>query len=268
VAAASGPAGPAPRHNYPMTTVVAFHAHPDDEVLLTGGTIAKLSAEGHRVVIVMATDGFMGATTKPGYGQRLAELDRSATILGAARVVCLGYADSGHGPLFFEDPPDRSRFARADLDEAAARLLAVIREERAQLLLSYEPGGHYGHRDHVRVHQVAARAAEMADGIRVLEAAVPAPALRLLFSPRKRDVTVAGPPRRITHRVSVRKYARGKRAALAAHVGRVSPGEGRFTPLAVLARLPLPLFALVAGHEWFAESAKGGTRSRSSTSAY
>ena len=110
-----------------MATVVAFHAHPDDEVLLTGGTIARLAAEGHRVVIVVACDGDVWAG--PGQGQRLAELRASAAILGAGRVVHLGYADSGHGPVLFEDPPGRIRFVRADAGEAAGRLAALLAEE-------------------------------------------------------------------------------------------------------------------------------------------
>jgi LmbE family N-acetylglucosaminyl deacetylase len=86
-----------------MATIVAFHAHPDDEVLLTGGTIARL-------VIVVACDGDIWAC--PGQGQRLHELQASAAILGAGRAVHLGYADSGHGPVLFEDPPGRTRFVR------------------------------------------------------------------------------------------------------------------------------------------------------------
>ncbi len=107
-----------------VTTVVAFHAHPDDEVLLTGGTLAKLAAEGNRVVIVVATDGIMGQASD----RRLRELQASADKLGAARVVHLGYADSGHGPVLFPDPPGRVRFARADLDQAAAQLAGINRD--------------------------------------------------------------------------------------------------------------------------------------------
>jgi LmbE family N-acetylglucosaminyl deacetylase len=88
-----------------MATVVAFHAHPDDEVLLTGGTLARLAAEGHRVIIVMATDGVVGRLPGPGTRTRLDELRESASVLGAARVEHLGYADSGHGPVLFPDPP-------------------------------------------------------------------------------------------------------------------------------------------------------------------
>ncbi|MBO0820510.1 MAG: PIG-L family deacetylase, partial [Nocardiopsaceae bacterium] len=149
-----------------MATVIVFHAHPDDEVLLTGGTIAMLAAQGHRVVVVMACD---GAVTAPN--GRLDEFRVSAGVLGAARAEYLGYADSGHGALLYPDPPGRVRFVRADPDEAAARLAALIREEDASLLLSYDARGGYGHRDHVKVHEVGTRAAELT-GVRVLEATV------------------------------------------------------------------------------------------------
>ena len=132
-----------------MATIVAFHAHPDDEVLLTGGTIARLAAEGHRVVVVVACDG--DVKDGPEQGRRLEELRASAAILGADRAVHLGYADSGHGPVLYEDPPGRTRFARADVEEAAGRLAALLAEEHADLLLSYDPHGGYGHRDHVRL---------------------------------------------------------------------------------------------------------------------
>jgi LmbE family N-acetylglucosaminyl deacetylase len=79
-----------------MATVVAFHAHPDDEAVLTGGTLARAAAAGHRVVIVTATDGRMGNELDR---TRMNELRSSAEILGASRVECLGYADSGYGPI-------------------------------------------------------------------------------------------------------------------------------------------------------------------------
>jgi LmbE family N-acetylglucosaminyl deacetylase len=244
-----------------MATVVAFHAHPDDEVLLTGGTIARLAAEGHRVIIVVACDG--DVWDGPEQGRRLQELRASAAILGADRTVHLGYADSGHGPLLYEDPPGRTRFARADIGEAAGKLAALLTEERADLLLSYDPQGGYGHRDHVRVHQVGARAAGLA-GVRVVEATVPREliirvarpllVLRLLARYRLDEMRGYGVPRSvITHRVDVRGYAAQKRAALAAHRTPMS-GRGRSARLfRLLLRSPLPVFRAVCGTEWFAE---------------
>ena len=242
-----------------MATVVAFHAHPDDEVLLTGGTLARLAAEGHRVVVVVATD---GAVQVPN--NRLDEFRQSAAILGAARAEHLGYADSGRGPLLYPDPPGRVRFVRADVGEAAGRLAALLREEHADLLLSYDPGGGYGHRDHVRVHVVGARAAELT-GIRVLEATAPremavrvSTVLNRLGGLARRytrqDASAAGTPRAaITHRVNVRRYGARKQAALAAHRSAIY-GRGRANRLLRLAvALPVPVFGLLAGREWFAE---------------
>ena len=244
-----------------MATIVAFHAHPDDEVLLTGGTIARLTAEGHRVIVVVACDGDVWGG--PGQGARLEELRASAAILGAVRVVHLGYADSGHGPVLYEDPPGRTRFARADVREAAGRLAALLAEEHADLLLSYDPQGGYGHRDHVRVHQVGAQAAGLA-GVRVVEATVPREliarvarlllVLRLMTRHRLDEMRGYGVPQSvITHRVDVRRHAAQKRAALAAHRTPAS-GRGRSARMfRLLLRSPLPVFRAVCGTEWFAE---------------
>jgi LmbE family N-acetylglucosaminyl deacetylase len=246
-----------------MATIVAFHAHPDDEVLLTGGTIARLAAEGHRVIIVVACDGDVWASPDQGPGRRLDELQASAAILGADKAVHLGYADSGHGPVLFEDPPGRIRFARADVEEAAGRLAALLTVEHADLLLSYDPQGGYGHRDHVRVHQVGARAAEMA-GVRVVEATVPRELvarfarllllLHLVTRHRLDQMREYGMPRSaITHRVDVRRYAAQKRAALAAHRTPVSGGGRSARLFRALIRSPMPVFRVLCGTEWFAE---------------
>ncbi|MBP2471429.1 LmbE family N-acetylglucosaminyl deacetylase [Crossiella equi] len=233
-----------------MRTVIAFHAHPDDEVLFTGGTLAKLAAEGHRVVVVVACDGAMG----PSDGIRLAELHASARVLGAARVVHLGYADSGHGPLLYPDPPDRARFVRAAPEEAAQRLVEVIEAEQADLLLGYDPAGGYGHRDHVRVHEVGLLAARWT-GVRLLEATLPREvAVRVGRVLRRPDWATGFTPRaEITHRVDVRAFARAKRDALAAHRTPLT-GSGRMSAVwRRLVRLPVPVFGLLAGREYFRE---------------
>jgi len=238
-----------------VATVLAFHAHPDDEVLLTGGTLVHLSARGHRVVIVVACDGAVEAPNG-----RLDEFRASAAILGAARAEHLGYADSGHGLLLYPDPPGRTRFARADPAEAAARLAALIREENASLLLSYDSRGGYGHRDHVKVHEVGALAARRT-GVPVLEATVPtelavagSAVLRALRLARFSDdeARAAGTPyRKITYRLDVRRYAAVKQRALAAHRTPAN-GNRRSSRLFRLAgRMPVPVFRVLAGHEWF-----------------
>src|SRR5215470_1092107 len=163
-------------------TIVTFHAHPHDEVLLTGGTLARLASEGHRTVIVVACDGVMGEAVGEGATLRLDELRASAHVLGVARVVHLGYADSGHGPVLFPDTADRARFVRAPVEQAAARLAEILREERADILLTYDPQGGYGHRDHIRVHQVGVRAARLAGTSRVLQATMPREAIARIAS--------------------------------------------------------------------------------------
>ncbi len=247
-------------------TLVAFHAHPDDESLLTGGTLARAAAEGHRVVLVTATDGERGlAGAADGTGEdlgrlRRGELQRAAGCLGVHRVVHLGYADSGLHP----DPGDLDAFAVADPYDAARRLAEVLREEQADVLTVYDPNGGYGHPDHVRVHLVGSLAARLAGTPVVLEATVPAGAfravLRLLRAvghllgtpPPLGDRQVFSDRGRITHRVRVGHHLLAKRAAMAAHASqRRADGQGRV--LDQMVRLPTPVFALAFGHEWFVE---------------
>jgi LmbE family N-acetylglucosaminyl deacetylase len=250
-----------------MATVVAFHGHPDDEVLLTGGTLAGAVAAGHRVVIVVATDGSMTAASEAA-PTRMGELRASAAVLGVHRVEHLGYADSGHGAVLYPDPPDRLRFVRADTEEAAGRLAALLREEHADVLLSYDPNGGYGHRDHVKVHQVGKRAAELAGVDTVLEATVPREVVERLVRLTRAlrlplplgddpDALCAAysPGAAITHRVDVRRFARQKQAALAAHRSVVN-GRGRLAlVMRVLVRLPVAVFGLLLGREWFVDAA-------------
>lgn len=244
-------------------TLVAFHAHPDDEALLTAGTMARAAAEGHRVVLVVATAGEAGLTAGRGTGlatRRMAELERSASALGCARVVLLGYADSGlHG-----EAGGDAAFACADVEEAATRLAEVLREEQADVLTIYDPAGGYGHPDHVQVHQVGLRAAELAITPVVLEATVDRRALQRVlrlvhrlpgvpadFAPTRFGAAYAA-PERLTHRVDVRRYASAKRTSMAAHATQATSDEGTRT-LAVLLRLPRPLFRRALGREWFVE---------------
>ncbi|HMM93546.1 PIG-L family deacetylase [Phycicoccus sp.] len=258
-------------------TLVAFHAHPDDEALLTAGTMARAAAEGHRVVLVLATDGGAGLAAedlrRDGLGRlRLAEASASAAALGVARVEWLGYADSGSGPEPEPDAPGVTRFCRAPLEEAAERLAAVLRTERADVLLSYDPNGGYGHRDHKRVHEVAARAAQIAGTPRVLEATVPRDTIvrairavgRVYRFPAEFDPTSferAFTARAdITHRVDVRRHVKAKRASMRAHAsqatggGAEEAGTGGQTgdrTLQAFLRIPRPLYDLVFGREWF-----------------
>ncbi|WP_410646888.1 PIG-L deacetylase family protein [Amycolatopsis sp. cmx-4-54] len=250
-----------------MTTIVTFHAHPDDEALLTGGTLARAAADGHRVVLVVATIGMLGANAP-----RWAELEASAKVLGVARVVHLGYADSGHGPILYPDPPGWVRFVRASTDEAAARLVTILREEEASVLLGYDRNGGYGHRDHVKVHEVGKRAAELAGDVRLLEATIPRDVVarlvrivRLSRIPFRYDVDALlrfySAKSEITHTFDVRRFARQKQAAIAAHSSQVK-GNGRLALLMrVITRLPAPLFGLMFNREWYVDATPRGSHS-------
>src|SRR5207342_1804460 len=101
--------------------------------------------------------------------RRLTELGRSATVLGCSRVELLGYADSG----LEGTEGGAEALARADVEEAAGRLAKLLVEEDADALTVYDPVGGYGHPDHVQVHRVGTRAAELAGTPVVLEATVP-----------------------------------------------------------------------------------------------
>lgn len=235
-------------------TVVSFHAHPDDESLLTGGTLAKLSGQGHRVVIVTATDGAAGLTsddvqTRGELGQlRVRELQQAADALGVHRVVALGYPDGG--------------FAGVPVAVAAGRLAELLKEEDADVLTGYDRAGGYGHPDHVQVHHVARLAARLAGTPVLLEATVDRRrllrAVRLLrLLPRSLSVDPAAfahaysHPAEITHHVDVRHHMPAKSAALGAHHSQTVGAQQRTVRL--LLGLPGPLLGPVLGLEWFIE---------------
>jgi len=252
-------------------TLVAFHAHPDDEALFTGGTLARYSAEGHRVVVVTATAGELGLTAGSRAdlaATRLAELDAAAAVLGVARVVTLGYGDSGS-----EDstPAPAGSLCAAPVAEVAQRLAAVLVEERADALTIYDPSGGYGHRDHIRVHDAGLAAANQAGTRLVLEATVARESLqrgvRLLNrvgvrpgGVRSQDLSGSYRPRaQITHEIDVRRWVPMKQRALAAHASQASGGADVRT-VALLSRLPGPLARRVLGREWYVEHGRSPSR--------
>ena len=231
---------------------MSFHAHPDDEALLTGGTLARAAAEGMRVVLVTATDGAAGlADQEPGQDlgrRRLRELERAAACLGVARVVPLGHPDGG--------------LSQVGLERPTADLVRVLEEESADLLTGYDPSGGYGHPDHVHVHRVA-REAHRRTGVRLAEASIDR--ALLLRIARVVDLVPGAPaidlerlaagylPRgELTHRLDVRDHVGAKVAALAAHGSQQGGGRGVRT-VTLLRRLPGPLARAVLGREWFRE---------------
>jgi LmbE family N-acetylglucosaminyl deacetylase len=160
-----------------MTTLVTFHAHPDDESIATGGIMAKAASEGHRVVLVVATRGEHGEIVPGVLGggeqlgiRRVQETYDAAEVLGVDRVEFLGYVDSGMMGEPTNDTP--GSFWSTDVASAANRLATIVREEGADdvVLTIYDDHGGYGHPDHIQVHRVGRRAAELAEVRRVYEA--------------------------------------------------------------------------------------------------
>lgn len=253
-------------------TVVAVNAHPDDEALLMAGTLAKAAAQGDRVVLVVATDGDLGLTSAEHRDdgrlgeRRLAELQASADAIGAHRVVHLGYADSGMGPEVFPDPPGRTRFINADREQVADEIADVLREEHADVVIGYDRNGGYGHRDHVRVHEVVRLAAARADTPLLLEATVPRDTIcraidlvgRVYRFPPDFDAQsfhrAYSPREEITHRIDVHRHIGAKRAAMRAHASQAAADGGADRTLAAFLRIPRPLYDLVFGREWFLDA--------------
>jgi N-acetyl-1-D-myo-inositol-2-amino-2-deoxy-alpha-D-glucopyranoside deacetylase len=147
-------------------TLMTIHAHPDDETIGTGGTMAKAVRAGHRVVVVTCTRGELGEIVvkemdTPDNHRRLGEirageLEAAMDELGVTEWENLGYRDSDM--MGREGNKDPRSFWQADLDEAARRLAWLIRQYKPDVVTTYNAFGGYGHPDHIRVHDVAIRA--------------------------------------------------------------------------------------------------------------
>jgi N-acetyl-1-D-myo-inositol-2-amino-2-deoxy-alpha-D-glucopyranoside deacetylase len=258
---------------------MAVHAHPDDEVIVTGGSLARYGAQGVRTVLVTCTDGAVGEISDPALATpenlaqvRAGELDESVRILGIRRLVKLGYRDSGMQGTADNDNP--ASFHKADFDGAVARVVRLMREERPDIVVTYDENGGYGHPDHIRAHQVAVAAFEAAgepsrfpeagaawSPAKLYYAVIPRSGFKRFgellreagieppFAARSEEDGDPGPPfgvsdDRVTTIVDVRNYVDAKRSALAAHATQM--GQEQF-----FMRLPPIIFAEIFGREHF-----------------
>jgi len=239
-----------------MATLVSFHAHPDDETIATGGAMRKAFEEGHRVVLVIATRGEHGEIhTQLNDGEelwerRVEETHAAAEILGATRVEFLGYVDSGMVGDALNDAP--GSFWTAPVADAAEKLAAILVEENADVLTIYDPYGTYGHPDHVQVHRVGKRAAEIAGTPRVFQSTANRDLIRASDAPPEiaEDPNFGTAEAEITARVDVAAYAKYKRAAMRAHASQI-PEESFFLAM------PDEDFARVFGVEWYVREGQG-----------
>ncbi len=250
-----------------MATLVCFHAHPDDEAIATGGTMRRVADAGHRVVLVVATRGERGEIV-PGVldeGEQLAmrrtaEVHRAAEELGVARVEFLGYVDSGMMGEPTNDEP--WTFWQADVESAARRLAAILDEEAADALTVYDDHGGYGHPDHIQVHRVGLRAAELAGVERVLQSSINRTSIQRMSAaaaagevtgfempegvelPDLDEATFGSPEEILTHVADVSSAAAAKRAALLHHRSQVADDH-------FFLAIPPEMFGVAFGQEWY-----------------
>jgi mycothiol S-conjugate amidase len=174
-----------------MATLLAFHAHPDDESSKGAATVARYSDQGVRCVLVTATGGEAGdilnpALDTPEVKARLAairdeELEKAAAIIGYDEVVRLGYRDSGMPDTEPNRHPDA--FTNADRAEALGRIVAVVRRVRPDVMLGYDDHQRYPHPDHLMVHDLSLAAFEAAADPEAFPAAGPPWAPAKLYAP-------------------------------------------------------------------------------------
>jgi N-acetyl-1-D-myo-inositol-2-amino-2-deoxy-alpha-D-glucopyranoside deacetylase len=239
-------------HSNPHT-LLAVHAHPDDESFSTGGTLAKYAALGIRTVLVFCTRGEVGEIQDPAFVPpapdmtmediRNIELEKALKVLQVDSVHFLGYRDSG-----MEGSADNSHpraFARADLNEATAKLVWIIRHIRPQVIVTYNEKGTYGHPDHMMAHKVTLRAFEAAGdptfnssddlppwpGRKLYYTAIPLSRLHLMVQmarergeePEFDPESLGTPDERITTAVDVRAFLNQKFEALFSHRSQIGP---------------------------------------------
>ena len=236
-----------------MGTIVSFHAHPDDEAIASGGTLARAAAAGHRVVLVFATRGELGepvpGVLEPGEQlamRRSAECYTSAAALGAKRVEFLGFTDSG----MMGEPSNDAPFCfwQADVEYAARTLAVLLDQEEPDVLTIYDDNGVYGHPDHIQVHRVGKRAGELSAVPVVAQGTVNRDWMQRGFreSGREGDIppNMGKPESEITHRVEAVDFVAQKRESMRAHASQMAPDH-------FLLALPDAMFALGMGTEFY-----------------
>lgn len=241
----------------PMSeTIVFLHAHPDDESIFTGGTIALLREQGVRSVVVVATNGDTDPWSSLA-ATRAAEVRAACDVLGVDTLHLLGFADSG---LHVDVAAPDSFWHRRDA--AVPVLASLLSAESATALVVYDEGGIYGHPDHVAVHEVGVRAAAAAGVATVYESTVDREYLHFVETHlvghavesllgMEVDATnrapLGVPTVMVSTTVDVRPVIDVKRAAMAAHASQISAdGEAL--------QMDAGTFAGVYGVEWYTRS--------------
>jgi LmbE family N-acetylglucosaminyl deacetylase len=248
-------------------TLMAVHAHPDDEATGTGGVLAKAAAEGIRTVLVTCTDGRCGdgpdgvKPGEPGHDPlavaafRRAELEASCAVLGIDSLELLDYPDSGMVGWATNDAP--GSFWSTPVEEAAARLGKLIERYRPDVVVTYDENGFYGHPDHIQAHRITmAAVAATGTPAKVYWTTIPRTSMEKFGQmAREQGLIPADAPElaempdfgvpddEVTTWVDVREYAESKRTAMAAHASQ--------SDNIMFLQMPPEVFATVMGTETF-----------------
>ncbi len=237
--------------------MLLVHAHPDDESIGTGATMAKYAAEGAGVTLVTCTLGELGeiipgnlahlaADQENRLGEyRIGELTAACAALGVSDQRFLGEPGRWHDSGMMGTPSNDAdgAFWRADVDECVRALLEVIEDVRPEVLVTYDANGFYGHPDHIQAHRVAWRAFELADGTvrKFYATAVPrsvlAEAIKVMGSERPAeepagsgflavdsadDLPFGVPDEQVTTEIDASDFLDAKLAAMRAHASQIA----------------------------------------------
>lgn len=255
-------------------TLLVVHAHPDDESISTGGVLAKYSANGVRTVLTYCTRGEAGDILNPDFvaphpGMSIAdiraiELEKALKVLDVKSANFLGYRDSGMAGTPENNHPQA--FARADKQEATARLVEIIRRVRPQVVVTYNEKGTYLHPDHIMANRIT-RLAFKASGdqdyhinggltpwqpSRLYYTAIPLERIRRLHrliaeqdqDPGFDPEVLGTPEENISAVVDVRKFLIRKLEALNCHQSQMSPNG-------IFRRMPEKMREEAMGYEHF-----------------
>lgn len=264
---------------YDTPGLLAVHAHPDDEVIATGGILADAAARGLRSKVITCTDGRRGEIVGAGMDPdairprldevRAAELADALAQLGVAEHAFLGYHDSGM--MGVEGNADPSAFWQADVHEAVGRLVAHIRTFQPSVAVTYDAYGGYGHPDHIQAHRITVLAIEAAGmGALYPEAGGSWVTPKLYFATLPKsaiaqanemfaahglaspfgeatdpaDIPMGTEDARITTMVDVSAHMAAKQAALQAHASQIAPDS-------FFLNVPEEMAQGFYGTEWF-----------------
>ncbi|HXC19073.1 MAG TPA: PIG-L family deacetylase [Acidimicrobiales bacterium] len=244
-------------------TLVCVHAHPDDEALFTAGITSHYADLGYRVVLITCTGGQLGIDDHGRFGPdplhddevtrvtRAGELQRAARVAGFSRVVTLGYDESGMTGWAQNDSPEA--FMNANVAEVARSVAALLDEEHATVVVTYDENGFYGHPDHIMANVVTRAALHTASSPRRLYyPVVPRGVLEEFVAGAKASgVSLPGfivdalavSDDMVSTRMDVRAFAKRKHEAIATHASQVDNAD--------LVTMDEELFTLLFGIEYY-----------------